>query len=297
MFTIINKQIIAAGFKRIDVKAELIARKAKPGHFVMVMADEKSARVALSIVEADSQKGTISFVFEETSPSTQQLGNLQIGGSIYAILGPLGVTISLDEVRKGHVVACVGYGIGIAQVLPFCRELRKSESKVIGIAGVKTRKALLLESQMRLTCDKLCITTDDGTYEKKGYVTGSLREMLQQYKIKLVICFAPPIVMQAVCAVTKEYRIKTFVGLNPLMVDGTGLCGSCRVKVSRKDALACVDGPVFNGHEVDFEDLEIRTKHCQTEESWYDQTFQASPLSGESITLKRWLGGLLKNRP
>jgi len=273
MFTIINKQIIAAGFKRIDVKAELIARKAKPGHFVMAMADEKSARVALSIVEADPQKGTISFVFEETSLSTQQLGNLQIGGSIYAILGPLGLTIPLDEVHKGHVVACIGYGIGIAQVLPFCRELRKSESKVIGIAGVKTRKALLLESQMRLTCDKLCITTDDGTYEKKGYVTGSLREMLQQYKIK------------------------TFVGLNPLMVDGTGLCGSCRVRVSGKDALACVDGPVFDGHEVDFEDLEIRTKHCQTEESWYDQTFQPSPLSGESITLKRWLGGLLKNRP
>lgn len=297
MSVIINKQIIALGFKRLDVRAEWIARKARPGQFVMAMADEKSARTALSIVEADSQKGTICLVFEETTPSTQQLGDLHIGESIFALLGPLGLTVSLESVHKGDVVACIGYGIGIARVLPFCRELRKSEVKVIGIAGVKTRRALLFESQMRLACDKLCITTDDGTYEKKGYVTGALREMLQQYRIKLVICFAPASVMQAVSEITREYRIKTFVGLIPFMIDGTGLCGSCRVRVGGKNILACVDGPIVDGHEVDFEDLAGRTKQCELEESWPDQSFLPNRFSGESTTLRRWLGGLLKSRP
>jgi len=297
MHTIINKQIIALGFKRMDVKADLISKKAKPGQFVMIMPREQSARIALSIVEADALKGTISLVFEETSLAMQELGNLQIGESIFMILGPLGLPVPFEDVQKGNVVVCIGYGIGIAQVLSFCRELHKFEAKVIGIAGVKTRRALLLESQMRLACDKLCLTTDDGTYEKKGYVTGSLREMLQQYKIKLVICFAPPSIMNAVCAITKEYRIKTIVGLNPFMVDGTGLCGSCRVRVKDKNVFACVDGPIFDGHEVDFKDLETRTMHCEVEDSWHNLISQPSHTFDESRILRKWLGGLLKNKP
>jgi len=297
MFKILNKQLIANGVKRMDLKAETIARRARVGQFVMLMADERSARLAFPILEADARKGTVSIAFEETNVSTKRLGNLQIGDSVPMVVGPLGMPMSFNDVRKGNFIACVGYGLGIAQVLPVCRELKRLEYRVLGIIGAKTKRSLLLENQMRLTCDQIMITTDDGTHERKGFVTGSLREMMSHYRIKLVVCSAPVMIAQAVAQVTKEKSIRTLVSLNTLMVDGTGMCGSCRVKVGGHNVLTCVDGPTFDAHEVDYKDLTVRTQHYQIQETWHNPSSLSNLRSEESSTLTRWLGDFLKSKP
>ena len=297
MFTIINKQLIANNVKRMDLKAEAIAQKARPGQYVILMPDEKSARLSFPIIEADILKGSISICFKETSVSAKRLGALQIGAEVPIMVGPLGIPISFGDLRKGNFVVCVGYGLGIGHILPVARELKRLDCRVIGIIGVKNRRAMMLESQTRITSDQIMITTDDGSYERKGFVTGSLREMMAQHKIKLVIAAAPVPILQAVAETTKEAGIRTLVYFTPPIIDGLGLCGSCRVKVAGRNVLASVEGPVFDGHEIDFKDLIIRTKHDEIQETWPDQLSQPNPFSVESPVLTKWLKGLLKNKP
>ena len=300
-FKILNKQSLGTDVKRLDIKAQEIARRIQPGQFVMVMPLEGSERIPLSVVDADAARGAISLIFQEIGFTTKQLGALQINDNIFNILGPLGV---VPVIKKIGVVVCITTGMGTTQILPICRAHKKIGNKVIGLIGAKTKKNLVLESQLRLTCHKILIATNDGSYIKRGLATDLLRDLLKQEKIDLVHAVGSVEMMEAVCAMTREKNIPTRVSLHPVMVDGTGMCGSCRVKVAGETVLACVEGPEFDGHAVDFEDLKVRMnafdvkKDAQGKElSWFlSPKFQPSRLKNGSEIFQRLLSGFQKNR-
>ncbi len=291
MYEILNKQILAEDVKRLDVSAPNIAKKIQPGQFVSVSPEEGDEHIPLSIVDTDPQKGVISLIFQEVGLTTGKLGTLPINESIFSILGPLGVPSKID--KKG-VVVCVATGVGSAQILPICRAYRKAGNKVIGIIGAKTKRSLLLEAQMRLSCNKLLIATNDGTYERRGLATDILKEIVAQQKINFVYAIGSVDMMQAVCVFTKEKKIKTRVYLNPVMVDCMGMCGSCRVKVGGKILLACIEGPEFDGHKVDFQYFNIRMKAFEELDRWDNQKGLSSPKKSESGILTRFLSGILR---
>lgn len=255
MYKIINKQMIGIDTKRMDIAADVISRKAKPGQFVAVMADERSERIPLMVVDTDPSRGLITLIFEEVGVSTRKLGSLQIGHAVFSILGPLGMPARVEPVGN---ILCVGYGIAVAQLLSIVKAYRQHKNKIIGLIGAKTKRALILESQMRIACHKLYITTEDGSYERRGRVTDILSDIIRREEVDRVYAIGPLDMMESVAQATKEKKIKTYVSLKPVMVDGVGLCGSCRVKVNGKEQRACVDGPEFDGHQVDFKDLMVR---------------------------------------
>ncbi len=289
MFNIINKQILAEDIKRIDIIAPEIARRALPGQFVIAMPNEDSERIPLSIIESDVLKGTISLIFQELGETTRLLGNKQINDEIAALLGPLGVPVKMSKVG---LVVCIANGVGTAQILPICRANKKAGNKVTGIIGAKSKRSLMLEPQMRLTCDKLLIATNDGSYERKGLATDLLREMLNTKEVQRVYAMGSVDMMETVTAMTKVKQIPTLVSLNPMMYDGTGMCGSCRVKVKGEIVLACVDGPVFNGHDIDFQDLRIRMNAYGDLKECYSQ--KSSQPKEEAKIFSRFLSGILK---
>ena len=257
MFKIINKRIIADNIKRIEIEADLIARKIQPGQFVMAMADENSLKIPLPVVDQDAQKGLISLVVEENDASARRLGDMPIGSSFFSLLGPLGMPA---KIGKAGVVLCIGHGMGSAYLLPICRALKKSENKVIGIIGAEKKRALILENQMRLSCHKVYITTEDGSYERRGSVVDALREVLAAQSADAVYAAGPVRILHQLTEVTHLRKLKTFVHLKLPMFDGIGLCGSCRLKVSGQERLACIDGPMFDSREVDFQDLMMRVE-------------------------------------
>lgn len=300
-FKVLNKQSFGADVKRLDVKAEEIARWIQPGQFVMVTPTERSERIPLSVVDADAARGTISLIFQEIGFTTKQLGALQINDNIFNILGPLGVPPFLEKVG---VVVCITTGMGTTHLLPICRAHKKIGNKVIGLIGAKTKKNLVLESQLRLTCHNILIATNDGSYIKRGLATDLLRDLLKQEKVHLVHAVGSVDLMEAVCTMTKERNIPTRVSLHPVMVDGTGMCGSCRVKVAGKTVLACVEGPEFDGHAVDFEDLKIRMNAFSIkkdkegkESSWFSSPkFPPSRPRNEFGIFQKWRWVFPKNR-
>ena len=300
-FKILSKQSFGSEVKRLDIKAEEIARRIQPGQFVMVMPSERSEKIPLSVVDADSSRGSISLIFQEIGFTTKQLGALHINDVIFNILGPLGVPSPVGKI--GNVV-CITTGAGATQLLPICRAHKKIGNKVIGIVGAKTKKNLMLEAQLRLTCHKILIATNDGSYIKRGLATDLLREVLKQEKVDLVYAVGSVDMMEAVCAMTKEKNIPTRAILHPVMLDGTGLCGSCRVQVAGQTVLACVDGPEFDGHQIDFADLKIRAnaftinKDSDGKESaWFHPKSQPSRPISVSEILAKFPWGFQKSRP
>ena len=294
MTKIINKQLLAPGIKRLDVLAEAIASQVQPGQFVMVASDERSERVPLAVVDSDSRKGTISLIFPEDSPSLVRLGALPINESLFYVLGPLGIPAKIEKVGT---VVCIATGMEVAPILPMCRAFKKAGNKVVGIIGAKTKKSLVLEAQMRLSCNKLLVTTNDGSYIRKGLATDALKEVLNQEDVNLVYAIGSAEMMQSVAKMTKEKGIKILVRVNPTMVDGTGQCGSCRVKVAGQTVLACVDGPEFDGHLVDYQDLSIRMKAVKEFKEWDSPRSIPNPKNDGSGTLTKFLSGILKSKP
>ena len=253
---ILNKSILAdnSGVRvtRMDLDAPEITQKAAAGQFIVLMADEKGERIPLTIVDADVKKGTLAIVFQEAGLTTQLLGRMSAGDSLYALVGPLG---HATEIKRYGKVILVGGGVGIAEVYPVAKALKAAGNHISAILGAKTKGLLILEEEMRKISDELYITTDDGSYERKGFTTDVLAELLKKDKYGLVYAVGPIPMMKRVEVVTKESGVKTVVSLNALMVDATGMCGCCRVTVAGEMKFSCVDGPEFDAHMVDWDEL------------------------------------------
>jgi ferredoxin--NADP+ reductase len=268
MYKIIHKQVIAQDIKKIDISAPMIASRALPGQFVMVTPVQGERNIPMTIIDSDERRSIISLLVHEVGPATRKLGDLSIGESVYQMVGPLGRAAQMD---KYGLVICVATGVGAAQILPICRGLKKKGNKVIGIIGAKSKKVLMLEAQMRVVCDELFITTNDGSYERRGLATGLLKDLLGKYTVQRVYAIGSVEMMQAAAEMTGEKNIPLRVTLNPYMVNGLGLCGSCRVKIDGQNRLACTDGPEFDGHMVDYQDLTQRMNALEPR-LWENQT-------------------------
>ena len=236
-----------------EVDAPNIAKKAQPGQFVIIRPYDRGERIPLTISNTYPNKGSIRIIFQVVGKSTAYMANLKEGDDIYDVIGPLGKPTEIDKV--GDVI-CIGGGTGIAVLYPIARAMKEAGNYIISILGARSKDILILEDEMREISDEFFITTDDGSYGRKGFVSDVLKELLDERKsIKEVVAVGPVIMMKVICNITKEYGVKTLVSLNPIMVDGTGMCGACRVTVDGKTRFACVDGPEFDGHKIDFDEL------------------------------------------
>ena len=263
MYPIIEKKVLSENVKLMKIKAPLIANKAQPGQFIILRIDEKGERIPLTIADFDREKGTITIIFLEVGKTTKQLGTLNVGDSLENFVGPLGMP---SEVKKYGTVVCVGGGVGIAPLYPIVKALKETGNYVISILGAKTKSLLLLEKEIEGFSDEFYIATDDGSKGQKGFVSDVLQQIIEKKKIDLVMAIGPIIMMKVVSDLTRKYNIKTLVSLNPIMVDGTGMCGGCRVSVGGKIRFACVHGPEFDGHQVDFGNLMIRNRRFVRDE-------------------------------
>jgi ferredoxin--NADP+ reductase len=267
MYEILDKQVLSDIVKLMKIKAPLVAKKAKAGQFIILRIDESGERIPLTIADYDRDKGTITIIFMEVGKTTKQLGKMKIGESLLNFVGPLGVP---SEIKKYGTVVMIGGGVGIAPLYPIVRELKKIGNYVISILGARNEKLLMLEKEIRKYSDELFITTDDGSKGHKGFVSDVLQKLIDEgRKIDMVMAIGPVIMMKVVADVTRPHKIKTLVSLNPIMVDGTGMCGGCRVTVGNEIKFACVDGPEFDGHLVDFNNLNLRNRRfiCQEEKA------------------------------
>ncbi len=264
MFKIVNREEMAQGTIVLnEIEAPRIARKAKPGQFVILQANEKGERIPLTMADVDPQKGTITIIYMIVGKSTTLFGRMKVGDEYFAVIGPLGKATHIEN--KGKVV-CVGGGTGIAVLHPITRGLKEAGNHVITILGSRNKDLLILEDKMAKVSDNLHICTDDGSKGHHGFVTDVLKDVLAKEDIKLVVAIGPVPMMKFVSKITKEKGVPTIVSLNPIMVDGTGMCGGCRVSVGGKTKFACVDGPEFDGHEVDYDELSKRLQAYQADE-------------------------------
>lgn len=257
MYEIVQKQEMAKGtIVRFDINAPKIAAKIKPGQFVIVRVNETGERIPLTVADVDRFGGTITIIFQVVGKSTALMRSLNAGDFLKDVVGPLGK--EAQTTRLGTIIV-VGGGTGIAILHHLTKALKEAGNFIIGIIGAREKEMLILEEEMRFLCDELVVTTDDGSYGIQGFVTQPLEKYLEErHDIKEVYAIGPIIMMKNICNLTKKYNIKTMVSLNPIMIDGTGMCGGCRVTVGNKTKFCCVDGPDFDGHEVDFEELEKR---------------------------------------
>ncbi len=238
-----------------EIEAPRIAKKAKPGQFVILQADETGERIPLTMANTDPEKGTITIIYMVIGKSTARFRDLQVGESYYALIGPLGAPTHIEKVGK---VICVGGGTGIAVLHPITRALKAAGNEVTTILGARSYDLLIMEEEMRAASHNFHICTDDGSKGHHGFVTDVLKDVLEKEEINLVVAIGPIPMMKFCSLITKEKAVKTLVSLNPIMVDGTGMCGCCRVSVGGDTKFACVDGPEFDGHRVDFDELAKR---------------------------------------
>ena len=258
MYKIIAKEELSPGVKLFVVEAPLIARKCQPGQFVILRIDENGERIPLTIADFDQAAGSITLIFQEVGHSTRQLGTLAAGEALLDLAGPLG---KASHIANFGTVVCIGGGIGVAPVYPIARAYKEAGNRVISIIGARSANLLILEKEMAAVSDRLYVTTDDGSQGHKGLVVDPLKAMMAAgEEIGQVLAIGPVVMMRGVAEVTRPYAIPTIVSLNPIMVDGTGMCGGCRVSVGDKNRFACVDGPEFDAHQVDFNGLMIRQR-------------------------------------
>ncbi|MBQ1192680.1 MAG: sulfide/dihydroorotate dehydrogenase-like FAD/NAD-binding protein [Lachnospiraceae bacterium] len=252
MFKILKKQELNPTVTLMDIEAPLIAKKAEPGQFIILRVDADGERIPLTIADYDREKGTVTIIFQIVGATTEKLNAKNEGEFIEDFVGPLGVPSEVEGLKK---VAVVGGGVGCAIAYPIAKKLHALGAEVHSIVGFRNKDLVILEDEFTAVSDKVCMMTDDGSYGTKGLVTNALKELIDSgEKYDEVITIGPLIMMKFVCALTKEYGIKTTVSMNPIMIDGTGMCGGCRLSVGGKTKFACVDGPDFDGHEVDFDE-------------------------------------------
>ena len=252
MYTITEKVALNPTVTRMSIHAPLIAKKAKAGQFIIVRPFEDSERIPLTVAGCDREAGTVSIIFQIVGGTTMELNQLEAGQSVHDFVGPLGKATEIEGLKK---VCIVGGGVGCAIALPVAQALHDQGSEVTSVVGFRNKDLVILEDEFRACSDTLRLMTDDGSYGEKGLVTAALEELiLSGEKFDEVITIGPLIMMKFVVGVTKKYNVKTVVSMNPIMVDGTGMCGGCRLTVGGKTKFACVDGPDFDGFEVDFDE-------------------------------------------
>ena len=262
MYEILLREDLTPNIHMFKIAAPAVAKKAQAGQFIVIRINDKGERIPLTLADWDEASGTITLIVQEVGFTTCKLASSNIGDSIAHILGPLGQPTEIK--RLGRVV-CIGGGVGIAEIFPVARAFKQAGNDVVGIIGARRKELLILEDEMKKVCQELFITTDDGSFGRKGFVTDILKEVLNK-KTDLVYAIGPVIMMRAVSDMTRPFNIKTIVSLNPIMVDATGMCGSCRCTVGDEAKFACVDGPDFDGHLVDFQELEKRINQFKDQE-------------------------------
>jgi NAD(P)H-flavin reductase len=273
MFRIISRETLAAKIHLFKVEAPAVAKKAQPGQFVVVRVDERGERIPLTIAAWDENEGSVSMVFMEVGATTFRLAQLQAGESIADFVGPLGIP---SDIEKFGTVVCVAGGVGVAVVTPIAKALKEKGNNIISILGARNKDLLFWKDRLRNASNQLIVTTDDGTYGRKGVVTEPLKELLESgEKVDRVIAIGPTVMMKFCAKTTQPFGVKTIVSLNPIMVDGTGMCGCCRVSVGGATKFACVDGPDFDGHQVDWDLLAARQRIYLDEEKRSLEKWQA----------------------
>ncbi|MED9822637.1 MAG: sulfide/dihydroorotate dehydrogenase-like FAD/NAD-binding protein [Christensenellales bacterium] len=252
MFTIVKKESLNPTVSRMVIRAPFVARKAEPGQFIIFRAHEDSERIPLTIADFDREAGTVTIIYQIVGGSTMELDAMQEGEALCDFVGPLGKPTETEGLKK---VAVVGGGVGCAIAYPVTKKLHDQGAQVHAVVGFRNRDLVILEEEFRAASDRLVMMTDDGSYGEKGLVTAALEKLIQEGNdYDEVIAIGPLVMMKFVCAVTKKYGIKTVVSMNPIMIDGTGMCGGCRLTVGGETKFACVDGPDFDGHLVDFDE-------------------------------------------
>jgi len=274
VFTIVRKEEIAPKFHRFVVEAPEIARKHRPGQFVMVLADDSGERIPLTIAASDADAGTITLVVQEVGKTTMAMGLLTAGTKLVSVVGPLGTPTHIE--RFGTVV-CIGGGAGIAPLLPIAAGLKQAGNRVLSILGGRSQDLVILRAEMEAASDEIFYTTDDGSFGRKGLVTHALADLIKERgKPDLIVAIGPAVMMKAVAEMTRKDAIPTLASLNSIMVDGTGMCGACRVAVDGQTKFVCVDGPEFDAHKVDFDLLIKRLRMYLPEEQTARERYLAS---------------------
>lgn len=264
MFKIVRKEVLSPSVKLMEIDAPYVARKAEPGQFIIFRINEEGERIPLTIADYDRDKGTVTIIYQEVGKTTKMLGTMNEGDYILDFVGPLGVASHFDGLKK---VAVIGGGLGTAIAYPQAKKLHGLGVEVHSITGFRNKDLVILEREMADVSNKSFVTTDDGSNGNKGFVTDVLKKLIEEgNNYDLVIAIGPLIMMKVVCNLTKQYGIKTVVSMNPVMIDGTGMCGGCRLTVGGKTKFACVDGPDFDGHEVDFDEAMRRQLMYKKEE-------------------------------
>ncbi|MCD6598718.1 MAG: sulfide/dihydroorotate dehydrogenase-like FAD/NAD-binding protein [Bacteroidales bacterium] len=252
MNKIIEKEHFSKLVIKLVIEAPEIARSRKPGHFVIIRVDKKGERIPLTIADADESKGTITLVIQRVGVSSSKLTDLEVGDTILDVSGPMGQATHLDKVGT---VLCAGGGVGVAPLLPIVKGLKEAGNRIVTILAARSKDLIILEEQMKEYSDELIIMTDDGSYGKKGLVTHGMEEVIKREKVNMSVVIGPAIMMKFASLTTKKYNIPTVASLNTIMVDGTGMCGACRVTVGGKTKFVCIDGPEFDAHQVDFDQM------------------------------------------
>ncbi len=258
MYRIVQKEILAPTITKYVIEAPYVAQKRKAGNFVIIRVDETGERIPLTLVDSDLKKGTVTLIVQAVGKTTKMLALKNPGDYIADLVGPLG---NPTPIEAGITAACIGGGVGTAELYPITKALKEAGNTIYTVIGARSKELVILESEMQQVSDKFYITTDDGSYKQKGYVTDKLKELLDtKLGINMVYAIGPLPMMKAVSNLTKLYNVRTLVSLNAVMVDGTGMCGGCRVSINGEMKFACVDGPEFNGHEVDFDEMLLRNR-------------------------------------
>ena len=276
MYRIVKREEMAEGTVILnEIEAPLIAKKARPGQFVILKAHEDGERIPLTMAETDPEKGTITIIYMVVGKSTALFRDLKTGDAYQDVIGPLGKPTHVEKL--GDVI-CVGGGTGVAVLHPITRAMKAAGNHVTCIIGARSKDLLILEDKMRSASHDLRVCTDDGSYGHHGFVTDIVKEVLEQKKIQLVVAIGPVPMMKAVANITKAYNVPTLVSLNPIMIDGTGMCGGCRVTVGGETKFACVDGPEFDGHQVNFDELMLRLQaYCEEEKNCHEAYCRLNP--------------------
>ncbi len=257
MYKIVRKEHLNPTVTRMDIQAPLIAKKAEPGQFIILRVDEKGERIPLTIADYDRAKGTVTIIFQVVGATTEALNHLEEGDSLHDFVGPLGKKSETEGLKRAAVV---GGGVGCAIAYPIAKKLYDQCCEVHAVVGFRNKDLVILEDEFKNVSSRLLTMTDDGSYGEKGLVTDALKSLLDSGETyDRVIAIGPLVMMKYVCKLTKEYGIKTLVSMNPVMIDGTGMCGGCRLTVGGRTKFACVDGPEFDGHEVDFDEAIARS--------------------------------------